>query len=124
MNRLEMFAKLIENPKRKAKNNDGETAVLRKNHKSFEVSYEFSGDILHLILYDDETWGIIEPDKKLKEFCYGEAMWMYFNGDNIHTNKINSCISGKCMPASLCTMSLEEFKGKWTIDGYYEDEGE
>jgi len=66
--------------------------------------------------------------KKLKEMSHGEAMYHYRNdtprGDGyesyIYSYDIKSALTGDTFAKRGIT--LEEFKGKWTIEGIFEEE--
>ena len=120
MNRLEMAKKLFENPKLNAKNNFKESLVSARVYQQsgcIDIVYDNTLEVLELYYDPDETWEIIEP--KLKEFTFGEMYYIYGN-QNINCRKIKSCISGLTYERSLSTIPLEEMKGNWTIEGYYE----
>lgn len=123
MNRLEMAAKLFENPKLRAKNNFNEIVKVYKYGKSglMEIEYESTKEVLNLSL-SDESWKIIEPERKLKEFCFGEVYYYYIEGW-VKSSEIKSVVTGLHYDRVFSSVSLKElFKGKWTIDGYYEED--
>ena len=125
MNRLEMAAKLFENPKLKARNNMGHIVRVGaedgyKAIRCIDTEYGYN-DILQLVVIHNETWEIIEPVRKLKEFCFGE-MYYIWGKDEVNVRKMKSVSSGLNYERGLSTISLEELKGKWTIEGYYEED--
>lgn len=123
MDRLEMARELFKNPKLRAEDTDCADSMVgvRKSkepnvhgNEIYNVKYGFT---LHLGEGLNETWKIIKP--KLKEFCFGEAMYIYANNINLD---VRSVVTGLFINRPIADISLEEFKGKWTVDGYYEEE--
>ena len=125
MNRLEIAAKLFENPKLKARNNMGHIVHVGaedgyKAIRCIDTEYGYN-DILQLVVIHNETWEIIEPVRKLKEFCFGEMNYMVHK-NTISSKLIKSIVSGLDYYRTTADITLEELKGKWTIDGYYEED--
>ena len=124
MDRLEMGMKLFKNPKLRAVDtdcNDSEVGV-RKSTEPHVIGNEIynikHGFTLKLSDGTNETWKIIEPE--LKEFDFGEAYHIYYSEP--FQPKIKSCVSGEIYEdEDMGKQTLEELKGKWTIEGYYED---
>ena len=120
MNRLEMAAKLFDNPKLKAIRM-GKDMVHVRDYGNYKcIAWVSSESTLQLELQKDEEWEIIEP--KLNAFCFGEAMWMYAKA-KCYKADIKSLVSGETMEIKwLESVTFEEMKGNWTIEGYYEED--
>ena len=129
MNRIEMAQRLFNDPKLKAKDEDGDIVcckVFKNGHKV--IKWESDEDTLCLCDNKKETWEIIEPQRKLKEMTFGEAMY-HFNNDthrgndynaNIDASEVVSILTGETL--EMFTRSLEVYSGLWTIKGIYEEE--
>ena len=117
MNRLEMAQKLFENLKLKARNDKGKIVFAEKrSNGEICIVWLESRFMVSLYFCLNETWEIIEP--KLKEFSFGEIYhMMYYNNAKI---LITSISSGRMYGGLNTEFSIEELKGKWTIEGYYE----
>ena len=120
MDRLEMARKLFENPKLKAINSFGVKVhvkkVIEEDAEWFDLVWTMRDFTMDMIINRDETWEIIEP--KLKEFCFGEIIYLCKKG-GIYTGNIKSVETGSSYLKR--DLILEEYKGKWTIEGYYEE---
>ena len=129
MNRIEMAKMLFENPKLKAKDNKG-NIVFCCVHNGCCKKIKFEDSDYNLMLMSDcnESWEIIEPPRKLKEMCHGEAMYHYHNDTprgnnyekNIYTYDVKSVLTGNTIAKR--DNILEEYKGLWTIEGIFEEE--
>ena len=121
MNRLEMAKKLFDNPKLKAIRM-GKDMVHVRDYGNYKcIAWVSSESTLQLELQKDEEWEIIEPVRKLKEFCFGEMYYIWVK-DEVNVRKIKSVLSGLTYKRGLSTIPLEEYKRKWTIEGYEEDD--
>ena len=121
MNRLEMAHKLFEFPDDIAREKLGSIVYAEYNSDGVITLYwQKSRNEVSLQYYPNEVWEIIEPKKKLKEFDFGEAYHIYYSESS--QPKIKSCVSGKIYDdEDMGEQTLEELKGKWTVEGYYED---
>ena len=128
MNLLEMLGKLIENDKRKARcikdhgGNKGSThnvcVILGKIVWEDNIAF-------HVLCDSKSEWEIIEPPRKLKEMCFGEAYYEWAIDENMCSNHVRSVLSGlRFGDRYLYEITKEEYTGKWTIEGIYEDESE
>ena len=118
VDRLEMARKLFENPKLKSKSNKGR--LVKVNGVNPLWLDDEKNQIIQLELFEDETWEIIEP--KLKEFCFGELQYILINKPYISYVNCKSVESGSNLAKLRAETTLEELKGKWTIEGYYEED--
>jgi hypothetical protein len=121
MNRLEMAAKLFENPKREAKDNKGNTYMPYKENGRIEIINKRNKSSLSLTYIEGEAWEIIEPERKLKEFDFAEAYYIYRNIKDVYVSYLQSVKTGKRYK-TFYNLDLDVLKGKWTIDGYYEED--
>lgn len=76
------------------------------------------------VLYPDEKircyYTKAEPLTKLLEMSYGVAMWHIANAKTpVKDNDITSVVTGIKGRRKIQDVSLEEYKGMWTIDGVY-----
>jgi hypothetical protein len=113
MNTLEMLGKLVENPKRKAK----------AAGSDFIWEVDGYGFVLNFNVDDERQWEIIEPQRKLKEMCFGEAYREWVLSNNQDARSMRSVLSGLDFSRSMREIPKEEMMGKWTYEGVYEDEG-
>ena len=123
VDRLKMARKLFENPKLKAYNNYGGAVYVRHgNEKDYSKNDKclvwINQKYVDMCIVEGETWEIAEP--KLKEFCFGEFYYLW-NTEALSTNNIKSCVTGLSYARTFSQITLAEFKGKWTIEGYFED---
>ena len=136
MNQLEMLQALMENPKRKAQQ--------IKNCLGHGVngSYKLYVDNINRVVWSDShnpftffvaneksEWEIIEPERKLKEMCFGEVYYEWALYGGVQARDVRSMLSGldyerNFYERTLSQISREEMMGKWTIEGIYEDESE
>ena len=129
MNTLEMFGKLIENHKRKAvriKDRDGNADA--KGYKLCVGCYNIvvwshSNLTYDINVNDKSEWEIIEPKRKLKEMCFGEAYYEFMHADT-NLEGVRSVLTGSTLTLDNGHITKEEYTGKWTIEGIYEDESE
>ena len=124
MNQLEMLGKLMEDPKRKAKmivSNVGEKVFDADNlivdeHK--KIKWE-CGSSYNFYVDSKSQWEIIEPPRKLKEMCFGEAYYLWAN-TNIDLDGFRSVVTEQDFNRLDKEITKEELVGKWTIEGIYE----
>lgn len=127
VDRLEMFRLLKENPKREA------IQVIDFLGYEVKIPVKVIGNTIMylspnglssnvLMLTEDKSeFEIIEPQKKLREMDFGEAYW-HLTINCLDGYELISCISGKTFARSDIEIDQEEFMGKWTIEGIYEEE--
>ena len=107
---------LIDNPKRK----------FRYTNSDIEVYFNDSGEMVTSNGYPFQIFesdSIFEPVRQLKKMCFGEAMW-YYDTKDIYENDLTSVITGNTYFADGLTsdgLTLEEYKGLWTVEGVYEE---
>ena len=128
MNTLEMLQALTENPKRKGQlvvNSNGRQLYdmeLANNVVEVVDNMFVWQDGVPVILRTDSTtkWKIIEPPKKLKQMCFGEAYWHYW-ASGPYSCDFKSVLTGKDFRDAE-DISKEEFMGLWTVEGIYEED--
>ena len=130
MNQLEMLQALMENPYRMAKmikSTDGNNvafkdALLAVNDNKQVIWKKSLNKFVFCIDDNKSKWEIIEPKRKLKEMCFGEAYHWWSIKDDVNSRDVKSVSSGLsygerynyCIPK-------EEMMGKWTIKGIYDE---
>ena len=130
MNQLEMLGKLMENDKRKArmiKDNKGSESLGCYISTMLVVNEEgrvawMQGKSFYIVSVNDKSeWEIIEPKRKLKEMCFGEAYFEVFVNDKAPCRDLKSVLSGLSYERTLSQIPIEEMRGLWTIKGIYEE---
>lgn len=121
MNKFEMFLKLLENPKRMGTTTDSNSYAVYFDGYCFR--WKDSDDMVSTCYYPYEEWQIIEPQKKLKEMDFGEAYYILHTTDDVYVGKLKSVITDKAFDRSDNEITKEEYMGKWTVEGIYEESG-
>lgn len=122
MTRIEMIQALAENPKRKAlqtKSKDGMTM-----NAVYEVCKNGEISIGVYVKNDLSEWEIIEPPKKLREMEYGEAVYWLFKDKNKLWHSMKSCVTSEDAARDFKDVSFQEYLGKWTVEGIYEEDND
>jgi hypothetical protein len=121
MNRLEMAKELLNNKKLKAKNNKGAEVYVAKTGESYTIRWCEDNEVLIFLELKNETWEIIKPKQKLKEFDISEIIYVYSN-TILDEDDCISLVTNKTYNRNFKNMTLDELRGKWVIKGYYEKE--
>ncbi len=122
MDRFEMMLALSKDKMLKAIDSDGNKAYVYNN----VIIWCDNKLPIKAYIEDDETWTIIKPEPKLKEFTTIEMLLHY-------VDKKNKCLSPFAYKSSVTHVSMlnrgrtinftkEELLGMWTIDKYYREE--
>jgi len=119
MNRLEMAQKLFKNPKLEARSNFDEEAYVQSYSSSKRIAYKHNHKMVGMYCDSDEVWEIIEP--KLKEFTFGEMIHILFKSLSVVCSQCKSVVTNLDYTRDMNKISIEEYDGKWTIEGYYEE---
>ena len=132
MNQIEMLQALMENNKKKArmiKDNKGSESLGCYISTMLVVNEEgrvawMQGKSFYIVSVNDKSeWEIIEPKRKLKEMCFGEAYYEFMHADT-NLEGVRSVLTGSTLTLDNGHITKEEYTGKWTIEGIYEDESE
>ena len=120
MNRLEMAQKLFKNPELKAESNlESRVEVCINGIGVPELRCINDKKVLRLELAEYEAWEIIKP--KLKEFTFGEMIHILFKSLSVVCSQCKSVVTNLDYTRDMNKISIEEYDGKWTIEGYYEE---
>lgn len=124
MNDLEMIQALRENPRRKATHNKGYSFVMFKENVLTWDSFT-NNNPFRIVSNDSDcinkNWEIIEPERTLKQMSFAEACLELYQNVELTDGDIISVFSDKSLDRNLRRISLDEFKGLWTVEGIYED---